>query len=466
MSIINAVFNKAYGYEDAFKAVDCSSSDMKKAIDLWFRLFYDNTRNDDYDTCQRIPYTVVNKITKTAFGEYQATGADDFAQSVIDSLNIHSMKMMQDALIGGVAYIKPFPMGDRFGFSSIARGNVLIFGKDIDGNATDIGTAEKTVYGNAYYTLLERRTIGQDGRLTIKNMLYRSQSDGVLGSRVPLSSLPRYEALQDEYTYTEPIGLGVVPLKTPLANNVDGSTDPVSVYSAAAGMIFNINRNEALLNGEFERGQSRIVVSNDMLEREERTIGSEKYTRKCLKDNVFVGMNDDPESVGITIFSPTLREASFLARKTEYLRNVESIIGLKRGMLSEVEAVDKTATEVTSSAGDFNLTIIDFQKMWERAAKETAVLCGKLGKLYGVTGAHDLTEDDISIDWGNGVLYDEDKMWEDYKDQVARGLIKPEIALGWRYNMPADTPNDLQKIREKYMPEIDSLMQGAGYAET
>lgn len=459
MSIASGIFRNR-GYEDAFGAADCSSREMQEAVRLWFHLFYDTTCTDDYDTCQRIPYTIVNKIVKTVFGEYQASGTDEFAQSVVDSMSAHSMRMMQDALIGGVAFVKPFPMGGRFGFSSIPRGNVLIFGKDVDGNPTDIGTAEKTVQGSSYYTLLERRTIGQDGCLTVKNALYKSQTDGTLGSRVPLSTLPRYELLQDEYTYTEPMGLGVVPLRTPLANVVDGSTDPVSVYAAAAGVIHNINRNEALLCGEFERGQSRIIVSSDMLAREERTIGERNYTRRRLKDNVFVGMNEDPESVGITIFSPALREASFLARKTEYLRNVESIIGLKRGMLSEVEAADKTATEVTSSAGDFNLTVIDFQKMWERTVKQTAVLCGKLGKLYGVTGAHDLTEDDISIDWGNGVLYDEDKTWEDYKDQVARGLIKPEIALGWRYNMPAETPADLQKIRERYMPELDSLMQG------
>ena len=43
------------------------------------------------------------------------------------------------------------------------------------------------------------------------------------------------------------------------------------------------------------------------------------------------------------------------------------------------------------------------------------------------------------------------------KDQVAKGLLKPEIAIGWRYGMPTDTPEDLQKIRERYMPEIEAM---------
>ena len=86
-------------------------------------------------------------------------------------------------------------------------------------------------------------------------------------------------------------------------------------------------------------------------------------------------------------------------------------------------------------------------------------LCSVLGKLYKVPGAHDIAEDAYTIDWGNGVLYDEEKTWADYKDMVARGLLKPEIAVGWRFGMATDTPEDLQKIREKYMPEVEQLME-------
>ena len=41
---------------------------------------------------------------------------------------------------------------------------------------------------------------------------------------------------------------------------------------------------------------------------------------------------------------------------------------------------------------------------------------------------------------------------------VARGLLKPEIALGWRFDLPTDTPADLAAIRAKYMPELEQLV--------
>ena len=456
MSIFSIMNNKAYGYEDAFGVADCTSTEMKEAINDWFELFYQTDADCYTDPCQRIPYTIVNKITKTMFGEYSAIGENDFTNRVMDGIQEIYRRAVHDALIGGIAYIKPFPLPDRFVFSSVSRSNMLIFGKDVQGNPTDVGTAERTIVGNMYYTLLERRTIGADGRLTIQNKLYRSNTSDLIGTRVPLASIPRYESLPEEYAFQESIGLGMIPLKCPVPNCVDGGTDPVSVYAAAVGVIRNINRNEAELSGEFERGKSRLIVSADMLSR------SVDGKRKYIKDSIFTGLDDDPQNVGITIFSPALREQSFLARKTEYMRNVESIIGLKRGLLSDVEAQDKTATEVTSSAGDYNLTIIDFQKMWESAVRKTLVLCGKLGRLYRVAGAVELTEDSVSINWGNGVLYDENKTWTDYKAMVASGMLLPEIAVGWYFGMPTETPKDIEAVRARYMPAIDSLMGGGG----
>lgn len=312
---------------------------------------------------------------------------------------------------------------------------------------TDIGTVATSVRGEYYYTLLERRTVDARGYLTIRNYLRRSTSAGLLGQPVNLQDVPEYADLPEEYTFPQPVwSIGLAPLRAPMENCVDGSKDAVSVYAAAVGLIRNININSAQLDGEFKRGESRAFVSDDLL-------SEEKDGRRVFRDHIFTGLDSDPETVGVTIFSPTLRVDAFQSRGTEYLRNVESVIGLKRGLLSEVEAAERTAKEITSSEGDYNLTIIDFQDAWEKAAKEACRICGILGQMYRIPSAHEISEDDISFDWGNGVLYDEEAAWADMKDQVARGLLKPEIAVGWRYGMPYETEADLNKIRKKYMPE-------------
>ena len=442
------LIRNATNYALAFQATDITSASMRAAITEWHDLYFQDKPDKGEDPCQRIPYTIVQKLTKTVFSEYEvSTGDDAFADNISAALAERHTEAMQMALIGGECKLKPILEATGFRFVVVPRHNILVFGRDSVGNMTDIGTIEQTAHQNCYYTLLERRTVDERGYLTIRNRLYKSYNQENLGQEVPLDSLPQYAILQKEYTFTTPVGsVGLVSLKTPMVNCVDGSTDCVSVYAAAVGLIHNINRNEAQLNGEFERGESRIVVSRDMLEKD-------AHGKPKLQDHVFVGLDDDQETIGVNIFSPALRDASFLARKQEYLRNVENIIGLKRGLLSEVEAAERTATEITSSAGDYNLTVIDFQRMWDETVKEAMRLCGILGQLYRVSGAHEISEDAVSIDWGNGILYDENKAWEDYKGMVASGLLKPEIALGWRFNMPTETPEDLAAIRAKYMPE-------------
>lgn len=447
-----------YSLEDAFQAKECTTEAMNQAINEWFSLYFQQQATEEEDPCQRIAYAVVNKITRTVFGEYSAIGANAFVQSVLDGLNQVRNKAMQMALVGGCCLLKPAPFADGWRWEVIRRDRMLIFGR-VGERLNDVGLVERAAWKEHYYTLLERRTVDRNGYLTIRNMLYRSGNANELGTPCALKELPQYERLLPEYTFSVPIhSIGAVVLQTPIDNSVDGSEEPVAVFAAATGLIHNINRNEAQLNGEFDRGESRIITSADMLRTKVNRANGMEYWQ--LRDHVFVGLDEDPETTGITIFSPALREASFLARKQEYLRNVESVIGLKRGLLSEVEAVERTAKEITSSEGDYSLTIIDFQRMWETGVKEAVQLCGVLGNVYRVPGASSVTEDAVTLDFGNGILYDRDKTGQEMMAQVSAGLLQPERYLGWYYGLPADTEAQRAKIRKEYMPQVEELEDG------
>ena len=366
---------KNYDYQQAFGVWDKTGEAMSKSLALWLKLYYNAEKTKEKDPSQRIAYTVVQKLLRTVFSEYRTDCPEGFYRGVVDSLNAQKQIAMQQALITGTCFIKPCPVEGGFEFSLIPRQNVLIFGTDPEGNITDMGTVEKTVRGRWYYTLLERRRLNDQGLLTIENRLYRSLNNETLGQSVALSEHPLYAALPGSYTFGESLGgIGIVTMKTPMLNCVDGSFDGVSVYAAAAGLIDLIDRNEAQLSGEFDRGQSRIIASKDLLDEENQ-----------LTHNLFVGLDEDPQTVGLHIFAPQLREQSYIARKQEYLRSVESVIGLQRGMLSDVNVQKRTATEVSASEGEYNLTVIDFQRMWEIALKRTLALCEKLASIYGIT---------------------------------------------------------------------------------
>ena len=429
-----------WGLEQAFPGRrDCTTPAMQRAVADWFGLYFDDQITLEEDPCQRLPVVVVSKLQRACFAEYRAICGEEFGRRVLLGLEEVRRKSMQLALIGGECWLRPAVTPGEIGFTVLRRDAVAVLARDSRGRAVELVSGEEFRRGKEKYTLLERRCQTGQGTL-VENRLFCSRGGG-LGMPVPLDRLPQYAALQPRLLLEGVEQLGLVNLRLPLENCVDGSPDPVSVYAAAAGLIHNINRNERQLCREFENGQSRVFAAADLLYR--RPGG-----RQVLPAGLFVGLDDDPSATGITIFSPALRQQSFLERKREYLRNLESLIGLKRGLLGEVEAAQRTATEVTSSQGDYALTIRDLQLVWQQAAGQALALCRKLAGLYGLpAGAGELV-----IDWGNGVLFDRDKAFAETLTLVENGMLRPEIALAWRYGLPWETEQDLAAVRQKYMP--------------
>ena len=132
------------------------------------------------------------------------------------------------------------------------------------------------------------------------------------------------------------------------------------------------------------------------------------------------------------------------------LRGCESLLGLRRGILSEADAVNdpRTATEIAATAVDYDLTIRDLQAAWTEAARSAMALCGTLGVLYGL----DLQGAEPAIDWGDGVLYDRARIWAEQREMVEAGLLRPELALAWYFDLPHETEADLQAVRERFIP--------------
>lgn len=460
MSILSAILdNKTQNFEQAFNVKDITSPGMRGAIREWFSLYMEEEPPTGEDNCQRLPVVIVNKITKTVFSEYDVAlnlqgSKAEYMSALLHKLIALKQVALQQALVGGECLVKPVLTYRGIEFSSIRRDCFIPLARDITGKITDVGTSETTSQNGKYYTLLERRIVGTSGDLIIRNRLYMSYEPDVLGTEVPLSALPKYAQLKSEIILPGIGSIGLAHVKTPLLNCIDMSQDGVSVYAPAVRLIRNINKNEQQINDEFENGKSRVIASADLLRKDKN--GKQQFDGK-----LFVGLDDDPERIGVTIFSPELREEAYLARKQEYLRNIESQIGLKRGILSEIEAVEKTATEITSSSGDYNLTIQDFQQMWEDALRELLGICDNLGQLYKLcdSSAFDPMAD-VSIDWGDGVLFNRDKAWQEKVSMVASGMLKPEIAVAWYYDLPfPETEKELNDIRTKYMPAMEQLTE-------
>lgn len=450
------------GFKEAFGLEDCTSAAMKLGIKEWYDLYYGKVPDKSQDSSCRLAYTIVSKLCRTVFGEYSATLAGDSPKitglrQALDCLNRKKTNALQQAMIGGECLIKPVVTPHGFDFLVLKRTDYTILSRGAGGQATAYGTAEVVQDGKHAYTLLECRSLDANGRMRIKYKLYRAEAPGLSGKNVPLGHLPRYSNLAAEAVL--PLRLdggkvagdvrqssltGLIAVKMPMVNCVDGSSDGVSIYAPAAEAIRNADALEGQIGREFGNSASRVIVSNDLLAR-----GTDGRSR--LQEDIFLAVDDDPANVGITVYAPPIRDDSFLRRKNDILRGIESIIGFKRGILAEVNEAERTATEITSSSGEYNLAICDLQNVWEQAVVETLQVCDVLGQLY--YGWDDAPCPAPAIDFGDGVLFDRPRVWNEYMQMVENGMMKPEIALAWYFNQPVQNHEMLAHIKQQYMPE-------------
>lgn len=417
---------------------------MRAAVREWLDLYYGVPRAGE-DAAPRLAALIVGKLCRTVFAEYETRLPPQVGQAArrsVAALNAEAKTAMQYALVGGECLLKPVPRDGAFDFAPIRRDCYVPLARDAHGRLLAVGTMERHSADGRQYALLERRTAGADG-LTIETRLFELNGQA-LGRCVPLTTLPACADLVPQLFLPGVPGVGLAVLRTPLMNCVDGSADAVSIYAPAAGLLHALARCEEQLNAEFANGASRVFASEDLLR-------PDAQGRRALRDDLFVGLPDDPANVGVTVYSPALREQSYLARKQDLLRGCESLLGLRRGILSEVDTTGepRTATEIAATSVDYDLTIRDLQAAWAAAAAEAMALCGTLGALYGL----EMADAAPAIDWGDGVLYDRARVWAEQREMVDAGLLRPELALAWYFDLPHETEQDLQEVREKFMPK-------------
>jgi len=454
MAFINALFSSdmTLSLQEAFQGKDTTSDEMRKNIQDCYDIYYGGDTELE-DTNQKIPVVIVNKLYKAVFGEYTTYTDNEEIRKIIKKIDKNKKGYLQHLLLGGEIFLKPIVIDNEdysgFDFALIKRDCFMPLSRDNDGNITSVGMIERTQIGKTIYTLTEKRTAGE--QLTVEYKLYSSDSSDKLGKEIPLNTLNKYAELKNEVTLPLADSLGMVPVKTPIINNVDGSFDGCCIYSAALKLIHAINKNEMEINDEFQNGASRILAASSLF----RKSGGKPE----LYDKVFMALDGtDPDETPITIFSPTLREQSYLARKREYLRNVENLIGIKHGLLADVSEEERTATEITDSKGDYALTVEDLQNTWSQFIYSLIDLCNSLSEIYSIGKISDDAASELTIDWGDGVLYNRDKVFSEMLAMVSAGILKPDELVAWYYGINAEDGKNAELIKQK-MPELGNLLE-------
>ena len=426
----------------ALKVDAVISGEMQRAIELWENMFLGKAPwLNDTTKSLGLPAAIVSEVARlTTFEmESEVTGSQraDWLQGeyqrVLDDLS----NIVESACAGGSVVLKPYRDGDRIVVDVVDAWRFVPTSFNSRGEITGAVFAEPVAKGKVFYTRLEHHMITDEGYV-IRNVAFRSHTQGQLGTECPLSAVDEWADLEPEMIIGYKNGEALDKMlfayfKLPLKNTVDAESPlGVSVYSRATGLIEQADKQYSRILWEYEGSELAIDASYGALRAKDEHGKDirlpERQKRLFRQLAIDSGQSGDLYKV----FSPTIRDQSLFNGLDKLLKRIEFNCGLAYGTLSDPQNVDKTAEEIRSSKQRSYAMVCAIQKKLQ-ATLEHLLWCMDFyatGYKLAPRG-----NSELNITWGDGILQDVDKEYARRVDLVERGLLKPEKLMGWYFGV-------------------------------
>jgi A118 family predicted phage portal protein len=423
LSWVREVIKRMLGKQTVDKALSVEvaiSSDMANAIELWGRMYEDDSPwlNTDIKSmglaaaiASEIARSVTIEMEAEFSGSARATWLEQQFGRVMDKLR-HQVEF--GCAKGGLIF-KPYVVGDKLAVDFVQADAFYPVEFDADGNLTSVVFVDQRRKGDNWYTRLEYHSMTDQG-CQIINKAFKSSNKETLGQSVSLASVDAWAEIEEEALVTDIDRPLYAYFRYPLANAIDSDSPlGVSCYSRATELIEEADKQWSNLLWEFEAGQAAIFVDELAFGRDED--GRAKLPHKRLYRALETGSVDNSLFQG---WSPTLREQSILSGLDAILKRVEYATGVAYGTLSDPNTVDKTATEIKISKQRTYATIVDTQKSLEQALEQLIWSMDVWATLANLapSGGYE-----VAFQFDDSVVVDKDTQFQQDLRLVGQGLM-------------------------------------------
>lgn len=274
----------------------------------------------------------------------------------------------------------------------------------------------------------------------IINLAYMSTSRDSLGRETKLGSRPEWEGIEPMAYLPGLESLPVGYFVTPIENTVDVSSDMgAAIFAPAIPAIIDADVQYTRLDWEYEGGEMAIDTDSTYLKptavpsllsddyclkhygvpRDALTVEAPKHRERMFRGlDVNTGIAQNQPFYNV--FSPTLRDSSYLEGLNHYIRQVESRAGLSFGTFSQVATVERTATEIINSKQKSHALVKDLQTALESALRDLiAALDFWANYLPGAPAPGKM---DVRFDWDDSILIDRVTERAQWQQEVNMGL--------------------------------------------
>ena len=457
--------------EKILKVQICESGAMKNAIELWQDMYKNEPpwKGGPNNTIPlNLPAVISSEFARLILTEFriEISGSQmaEYLDGQLKKDTLELEKFVEWYCAGGGIAIKPYVSGvDENGQPTAIK---LDFVRSVDffpcAYDNEMITAavfvEGKKVGDYLYTRLEYHELS--GReYTITNKAFRSEqifqydTDGGytvndrFQTEVPLSSVPEWAGLSEE-----PVRIGnmdkplFVYIKVPVANNIDTASPlGVSVYSRATEVIEKTDEQYGRFWWEYKATEAAINADESLFATDKKgkpvlPAGEERLFRTFDFDKA------DNGSGFIQTYAPEIRYDAQSKGLNKQLQLIELLVGLAPGTLSEMQDVEKTATEIKNGKHRSYHTVNAMQQAWQRGFENLIEAMRTLAVLYDIVPDG---ETELNCSWGDGVLEDTEAEYQRRWAMCVSGKLKTEDFLQWYFGcskeealamMPEQTP--------------------------
>lgn len=463
--LVNSMFNKST-VQKTMQVDIAMTSEMDNFITRCIDIYKNNPpwRNDSKGIfSMNLGAGIASEFAKLVTIEFKSEiSNNDFLnkeyQAVIDNIRNH----VELAAAGGGIIFKPYLSNNHIEVDIVQADSVYPVSFNSRGEMTACILPETKTVGDYIYTRYEYHNFDSSTNShTIVNRAFKKKNinstyignDQSLGEEIQLTEVDEWAGLAPQATISNVERPLFSYFKMPNKNTIDlNSPLGVSIFARVAednGLLQKADEQYSRIDWEYVGSELAIdvdvtAIKKDEYGNDELPVGKERLFRK-------LDLDDSTGKTQYNIFSPAIRDISLYNGLQHRLRQIEFLVGLAYGTISDPNETDKTAEEIRSSKQRSYQTVKDIQKALRIALENLAYAMSVLGQI-GKLGVKLVDiEKNLTFNFDDSIVVDKDTELNSMFMDVSSGFLKAEIYLAKKYGVS-------EKEALKMMPDASSLI--------
>ena len=422
-SVIQYILNNVFKIKTQTKAKEIDdnqkyASDYERIDDINFNAIFSN----------KLANYVISDSNINITGENARV---DLLNKMGQSMWRKAKKMTSMGFGYGGVIIVPYVKGGKIYYNLVPQNRVTI--DEVDGDLVTGATvlAEKKIVGGS----LNSKTYMRWTNYQVKNgnITITQQFSDEKGNKIPAPDF--WQNIQEVQVITgvDRVLFGYV--KSPINNRNASDTYGVPITYGCDATILEIKETLKQIAREYELKQAFVGADATMFN-----------GKDALPLNGLFKKIDSGDDTFFEEFSPAIRDSSYYARLQELYQRLEKEVGTSRGILSEVETRNATATEIKKAMYDTFTICDDMRTNIEKAMEDFFYACNVLANAYNLSPQG---EYELDFDWSYSLLEDPQQEFNQMMQCESKGIISKVEVRQWM------NPDETLEESEKKIKEIE-----------